>query len=470
MISQRKPGSARRRPEPALSRRGFFSSALAGAGLAAIADPGAAAAQAVGVKPRDLPDLTIKEAKIYQTDLSKTGFVPLNSPDKGLLASLTTAGGLEAVYTLGNRNATPQWLEWAKARLVGKNVMDLLPTIASTSGLKSRFGYAADPARSTFNQPVGAMLGDRPAFMTDALTGSGLTMTGVGEWPNWYTAAADVMMWDLLGQAVNRPIYKLLNGGMVTKTKMLCYASSTHLPFIEDFAPEVIQAKKLNFRGYKIHPGVGQHRDAKIQIPAYIGHMELIRQCRAAAGPEFMLAHDPVQVYNRFEAITVGRVLDELDYAWYEDPIQTTDIEGLIELNRSLDVPLSMGEFIYSISDYANYISRGALNIVRLIADNVGGISGSMRIGLLADAFGLECQPHNWGNPIDIMLHFHLELALLNAEWFELPMPVERADHPFMKTRFRPDADGFIHAPTAPGMGVEIDRAALDRMTVKMLR
>jgi L-alanine-DL-glutamate epimerase-like enolase superfamily enzyme len=183
-----------------------------------------------------------------------------------------------------------------------------------------------------------------------------------------------------------------------------------------------------------------------------------------------MLAHDPVQVYNRFEALTVGRLLDELDYTWYEDPIQTTDIEGLIELNRQLDVSLNMGEFIYSISDFANYISRGALNVVRLIADNVGGISGSMRIGLLADAFGLECQPHNWGNPIDIMLHFHLELALLNAEWFELPMPVERADHPFMKTKFRPDADGFIHAPTAPGMGVELDRAALDRLTVRMLR
>jgi L-alanine-DL-glutamate epimerase-like enolase superfamily enzyme len=456
--------------ERGISRRGMFSSAAAAAGLAALSNPGLAAAQSVGVKPRDFPDLTIREAKIYQTDLSSTGFRPLNSPDKGLLASLTTNSGLEAVYTLGNRNATPQWLEWAKARLVGKSVMDLLPGIASTTGLKGRFGYEADPARSTFNQPSGGMLGDRPAFMTDALTGSGLTMRGGGNWPNWYTSAADTMLWDLLGQTVGKPIYKILNGGIVGKDKMLCYASSTHLPFVEDFAPEVLQAKAMGFRGYKIHPGAGQHRDSKIQIPAYIGHMEEIRQCRAAAGPEFMLAHDPVQVYNRFEALTVGRLLDELDYTWYEDPIQTTDMEGLIELNKALDVSLNMGEFLFSINDFAEYISRGALNVVRLIADNVGGISGSMRIGLLADAFNMECQPHNWGNPLDIMLHFHLELALLNADWFELPMPVERADHPFMKTKFRPDADGFIHAPTLPGMGVELDRAALDKLTVKMLR
>ena len=107
------------------SRRHFMSggSAVAAAALAAVADPGRAAAQSVGVKPGDFPDLTIKEAKVYQTDL--TGFHPLNSPDHGEVVSLTTANGLEAIYTLGNRNATPHWLEWAKARLVGKNVLDV---------------------------------------------------------------------------------------------------------------------------------------------------------------------------------------------------------------------------------------------------------------------------------------------------------------------------------------------------------
>ena len=99
------------------SRRNFLSgsASLAGtAGLAAaLANPGGAAAQSVGVKTGDLPDLTIKEAKVYITDLSATGYHPLNTPDHGELVSLTTAGGIEGVYTLGNRNATPHWLEWA---------------------------------------------------------------------------------------------------------------------------------------------------------------------------------------------------------------------------------------------------------------------------------------------------------------------------------------------------------------------
>ena len=456
------------------SRRNFLSntaSLAAGAGLSVISTAGAAAAQSVGVKVADLPDLTIKTAKVYATDLGS--YKPLNSPDHGELVSLTTAGGIEAVYTLGNRNGTPHWLDWAKGALVGKSVLDLLPTLTSTSGLKANYGYNASAWRppsavSAFSRVP--QLGTTSAFNTEGLVGSGLTPRDGGNWPNWYTASADVMLWDILGQAVGRPIYKLLGGGVGgSKDRIMAYASTAHHATIEEYAPEVVQAKAMNFKGYKIHPGPGQHRGGK-PIPTYMGHMEEIRQVRAAAGDEFVLAHDPVQAYNRYEAMQVGRLLDELDYAWFEDPIRTTDMDGLIELNNALGLPLHVGEFLYSISDFAEYIAKGALNVARLIADNVGGISGGMRVGLLADAFGLECTPHNWGNPIDLAVHFHLELALPNCSWFEVPMPPEAADHPYMDIKYRPDVDGYIHAPTLPGLGVPINRAELDRLTKRIDR
>ncbi len=65
-----------------------------------------------------------------------------------------------------------------------------------------------------------------------------------------------------------------------------------------------------------------------------------------------------MQAYNRYEAMAVGKLLDDLNYAWFEDPINTTDMEGLIELNAALGLPLHVGEFIYSISDFAEYISK----------------------------------------------------------------------------------------------------------------
>jgi len=485
------------------SRRSFIgnSAGFAAAGLAAAAaNPIAAAAQSVGVKPGDLPNLTIKEVKVYVTDMTK---VPrkLNSPETGELLSVVTESGIEGNYTLGDRNATPGWLDWAKPNLVGKNIMDILPTLTSTSGMKGIGGFhggargargggagagAGAGAGGGFGRPGGAggaagaaggpapnyaTAGNHPAFDVDgvALRGSGLATRGGGAWPNYYTAAADVCMWDILGKAVKQPIYKILAGGTPTKDRMMAYASSQHLATVEDYVPDVLKAKAMGFRAYKIHPGAGQHATGPA-IPTYIGHMEEIKQVRAAVGDEFVLMHDPVQAYNREEAMTVGRLLDDLNYAWFEDPVRTTDMEGLIQLCAALNLPIHVGEFIYSIADFADYIKHDALDVVRLIADNVGGISGAMRVGLLADAHGLECTPHNWGNVPDMALHFHVELALPNSWWFEMPFPPEYADRPEYKDKFRPNADGYVMAPTEPGLGYPIDQAALSNFTLKINR
>jgi L-alanine-DL-glutamate epimerase-like enolase superfamily enzyme len=461
-----------KRPQD-LSRRDFiYGSALGSAAAVALFDPALAAAQAVGVKRGDLPDLTIKEVKVYVTDVSNVH--RLNGTETGELVSVVTASGIEGIYSLGNRNHTDGWLEWAKVALLGKNVTDLLPTLASTSGMKGPAGFDASPARRPGAPPPAGFgeaprIGMGPAFGGAAVIGSGLQPHGGGSWPNYYTAAADVCLWDILGKSVNRPIYKILQGGSHTKDRVLAYASSNHLPAIEDYVPDVLKAKQLGYKGYKIHPGSGQHRDGP-PIPTYIGHMEMIREIRKAVGDEFVLMHDPVQRYNRFEALTVGRLLDELDYLWFEDPIPTIDQEGLIELGQKLNLPLHVGEFLYSIADYAEYIKRDALGAVRLISDNVGAISGSMRVGLLADAHGLECAPHNWGNEFDMMVAFHLELALPNAYWFEMPHPVEYTDRPYLKTKFRIDADSYVLAPTEPGLGLPIDRDALDKVTKQINR
>jgi L-alanine-DL-glutamate epimerase-like enolase superfamily enzyme len=462
------------------SRREFLTGSAAAAagaaslaaGFAALANPGQAAAQAVGVKPADLPNLTIKEVNIYVTDM--TGVHKLNSPETGEILSVVTESGIEGNYTIGDRNATAGWLDWAKPVLVGKSVIDLLPVLTSTSGMKGPGGFdGAAGRRGGFTAPgfgaQSANPGSHSAFEGPALQGSGLSTRGGGAWPNYYTAAADVCLWDILGKAVNRPIYKLLSGGTPTKNRLLAYASSQHLPTVEDYVPDALKAKAQGFRAYKIHPGNGQHATGPA-IPSYIGHMEEIREVRKAVGDEFVLMHDPVQRYNRSEAMTVGRLLDELNYAWFEDPVRTTDQEGLIQLCAALSLPIHVGEFIYSIADFADYIKRDALDVVRLIADNVGGISGAMRVGLLADAHGLECTPHNWGNVPDMALHFHVELALPNSWWFEMPFPPEYADRPAYKDKFRIDADGYVTAPTEPGLGYPIDRAALDKITKRIDR
>src|ERR1039458_510492 len=124
------------------SRREFFgaSAGVTAAVGSALADPPHAAAQSAGVKPGDLPDLTIKEVKVYVADLSN--FRRLNGTETGEILSVVTNGGHEGNYTIGNRSTTPNWLEWAKPALLGKNVIDLLPSITATTGTKETFGFS----------------------------------------------------------------------------------------------------------------------------------------------------------------------------------------------------------------------------------------------------------------------------------------------------------------------------------------
>jgi L-alanine-DL-glutamate epimerase-like enolase superfamily enzyme len=453
------------------SRRQFFgaSAGVTAAAAAVLADPPNAAAQSAGVKKGDLPDLTIKEVKVYVADVSS--FRRLNSSETGEILSVVTESGHEGNYTIGNRNLTTNWLEWAKPALLGKNIIDLLPAITATSGAKETFGFSGN--RTTMRPPAAAGASNPGGGGGRGAAGGGAGRSGAintpnrggGTWPNYYTAAAEICLWDALGKAVNRPIYKILGG---TKDRVMAYASSQHLPAVEDYVADALAAKEQGYRGYKIHPGGGQHKEGPA-IPTYMGHIEEIRAVRKAVGDEFVLSHDPVQRYNLYEALKVGRVLDELNYAWFEDPLPTGDIEGLVELNRALDLPLHVGEFLFSISDFAEYIRRGALDVVRLIADNVGGISGSMRVGMLADAFNLECTPHNWGNPTDLAVHFHLELAMPNAMWFEMPHPITFADRPY-QAKFRIDKDGFVLAPKEPGLGYPIDRNELDKIMKRIDR
>jgi L-alanine-DL-glutamate epimerase-like enolase superfamily enzyme len=375
----------------------------------------------VGVKAGDLPDLTIKEVRVYQLD---PGRGQANGEGHWQVAGVVTAGGIEGNYTLGRRYWHPNWsnlgwLDFAKRTLIGKSALDL-------------------PKLTSQWEPEMRRVGQQS-----------------------YASAIDNCLWDILGKAVKLPVYRILGA---YRDKVPAYASSQHHAKVEDFVDEVQKIKAQGFTAYKIHPPSpnGGH-DYKLDI-------EVAKAVRMAAGDKFLLLNDPVGVYTREEAIKVGRVLEDLDYVGYEDPIPTTDIEGLAQLCQALDIPVHIGEFIFSPYSYAEYIRRGAVDVVRFIVDNIGGITGGMKVAHMAECFGLECAPHNWGETFDHAVHFHCELAMPNNVWFEMTVPMGTGDRPYMKDNFRIEKDGCVHAPTKPGLGYEIDRDAMDKLTKRIDR
>lgn len=394
----------------AVSRRSVVTGGLA------LANPGLAAAQAVGVKSADLPDLTIKEVKVHVVDPG-TG---VTNSGYSRIAAVVTAGGLEGNYTLARRYWHPNWsnegwLDYAKRTLLGRSVLDLPALTSQYEAAKRRLGQSS------------------------------------------YASAIDACLWDLLGKAVGLPIYRILGA---YRHRVKAYASSQHHKTVEEFVAEVKQCKADGFQAYKIHPPSLPDGGSNVKLD-----LEVCQAVRQAAGEDFVLLMDPVGVYTRAEAMRVGRQLERLNFVAFEDPIPTTDIEGLAQLCLSLDIPVHIGEFLFSPYNYAEYIRRGAVDVVRFITDNVGGITGGMKIARLAECFGMECAPHNWGETFDHAVHFHCELAMPNNVWFEMTVPQGVGDRLYFKDRIRIAADGYVDAPVKPGLGYELDRTVLDRMT-----
>jgi L-alanine-DL-glutamate epimerase-like enolase superfamily enzyme len=378
-----------------------------------------AAVQSAGIKPNDLG---IKEVKVY---VLKPREGRGTGGGEQQLASLVTNSGIEGNYTLATRYFHPNWsnlgwLEYAKRLLPGKSALDLPAITSQWAPGSRRMGQSS------------------------------------------YASAIDNCLWDILGKATGLPVYRLLGA---YKERVRAYASSQHLKTVDDFVADLAHARKDGFTAYKIHPPwlANNAVDYRLDI-------EVAKAVRKAAKDDYTLLWDRVGGYTRDEAFKVGRVLDQLNYVSYEDPIPTKDMDGLAELAQALDLPITIGEFIFSPYDYAGYIRRGCCDEVRFIVDNVGGISGGMKIGRLAELFGMDCQPHNWGTALDHAVHFHCELAMPNNVWFEMTQPQGITDQPYFKDLIRIDKDGYVPAPTKPGLGYELDRDVMDKMMIRIDR
>jgi L-alanine-DL-glutamate epimerase-like enolase superfamily enzyme len=423
------------------TRRNFLGAAAAAPALEALAlsDPGRAAAQAVGIRRADLPDLTIKQVKVYVTRASERRTTanagggrggrggsgsPTALPERPgeKLAAIVTNSGIEGIYTLNDRYYHPNWsnlgwLEYARAALPGKSVLDLPALTSQWRPSLRRYGQLS------------------------------------------YAAVVDNCCWDILGKAVGLPVYRILGA---YRNRVRAYASSQHLRTVDEFVADVKHAMSDGITAYKIHPPGGpEWHDYKLD-------MEVLKAVRKTGGDDMPLLYDPVGVLTREEAMKVGRLLDELHYVSFEDALPTKDIDGLVELAAALDVPVTMGEFIPSPYDYAPYILRGALDEVRFIVDNIGGITSGMKLARMAECFNMMCQPHNWGSLLDHAVHFHCELAMPNNTWFEMTQPMGITDRPYFKDQLRIDKDGYVPAPVKPGLGYEIDRGVLDNVTLRV--
>lgn len=265
--------------------------------------------------------------------------------------------------------------------------------------------------------------------------------------------AVDVALWDIAAKRASLPLYKYIGAA---RTSLPVYYSAQFMDKPEDYVAEVQRAKSMGFQAYKIHSKE---------------NLEVFTAVRQAAGPEMKLMVDSVTDWTLEQAIRVGRHLEKLDYYWLEEPFRDWNLQRYAKLCAALDIPIAatecLGGGVWSI---AQAIAYQAVDIVRAdVAYGKFGITETLKIAHLAEAFGMNCEIHcTLMGPMDIA-NLHVSCAIHNCEFFELHMPETEFQFP-MKQPYPIDSNGMIHVPQGPGLGVEIDWDVVENETHEVLK
>ena len=275
----------------------------------------------------------------------------------------------------------------------------------------------------------------------------------------------DIALWDIIGKSCGKPIHKLIGGAY--RTEVTAYATGLYFidmdRLIEEAVEEANEFVGNGFVAIKMKIGLGS---PKLDI-------ERVAAVRKAIGDDVRLMVDANHCFTVPQAIRIGRELEKLNVEWFEEPISPEDVDGYVEVTRSLDMAVAGGENEFTRWGFRDLVVRKAMDIIQPDVCAAGGISECRKIATLASAHGVECIPHAWGSAIGLAATLHFLAALPDQPPSFRPMPplleLEQCENPFrdlLSVVPIVQQGGKVQIPTGAGLGIEINRSVLDRYRV----
>lgn len=271
-------------------------------------------------------------------------------------------------------------------------------------------------------------------------------------------AVVDQALWDLAGRKLGQPVYKLIGG---YRDKVPAYGSTMcgdelkgGLSTPEEYAAFAEKLVARGYRGIKLHTWMPPVSFA----PSVDMDIRCCEAVREAVGPGIALMLDGYHWYSRTEALKIGRSLERLNFAWFEEMMDEQSMSSYVWLTQQLDIPILGPEYMGGKHHTrAEWIKSGAATITRAGVPGVGGITPTLKVAYMADAFGMNCEVHGNG-----AANLAVCAAVKNCSWYERGLL-----HPFLEYDEVPaylnslpdpmDADGFVHLSPLPGLGEDIN-------------
>lgn len=278
-------------------------------------------------------------------------------------------------------------------------------------------------------------------------------------------SALDMALWDISGKAANVPVHDLLGGRV--RDRIPVYA--TGLYYRDGDYPDAIVAEAT---GYAEQGFTGMKM--KIGGKPIAEDIARVYTVRGAIGPDVRLMVDANEAYSASTAIRVAERLADADLSWFEEPCSSYDDDANLRVRESAPMAISGGEGLQSRYEFANRLARHVFDIVQPDIVNVGGVSEMVKVGHMANAFGVHFNPHFWGSGISLAATLHVCAMLPSNPPSICPEPyvnetvmeLDQTPHPIRESLTEPvfdQVESYVAVPTAPGLGIAVDEQVLKR-------
>jgi L-alanine-DL-glutamate epimerase-like enolase superfamily enzyme len=230
----------------------------------------------------------------------------------------------------------------------------------------------------------------------------------------------------------------------------------------ERMADDLLPVKAQGFRAFKI--GWGPFGKKSVAVDEAI-----VRASRDAVGSDSLLmvdagASDAFWPQGYKWALRTAEMLSEYEVAWFEEPLAPDALEDFVALRRAARVPIAGGEVLTRRQSFQPWLEAGAFDIVQPDVTKVGGLSEERRIAWMAREHGVRFIPHGWNTAVGLASDLQIASAFADTDLVEYLTGSPFIDE-IAAGGWQLDSDGMLAIPDRPGLGIEIDPDALERLS-----
>ena len=280
----------------------------------------------------------------------------------------------------------------------------------------------------------------------------------------------DIALWDIAGKFFDVPVYKLLGGAFRERIPVYGYGMMLQqIPNLkESFIEESAAIVAKGYKATKMKIGIDPKTD-----------LQLIEAVRGSIGDDIDLMVDANHAYTTREAIPMGRAMEVLGVAWFEEPVAPEDHQGYRAMCDALDLNIAGGEAEFTAWVFRDLIKNRCVDILQPEVCAMGGISEYRKVLAMARAHFLPIVNHVWGSAVAVGTNLHLLAALPDLPGAAHPIQ-PMLEYDTTPNRFREEllqeplmigeqvaaSGGTVAIPTKPGLGVDPDPAFLKHFEV----